>query len=330
MYRKIVALIGFLCLVIAASAQTDSAMKPAPVAKPDTVVNISPKPDSAAVARWKHRRDSLKAIGDSLSMVWIKPPNPNRPDRFIDSLIDLYQVKNLDFNAWAHKFTKKVNHDNEGKVRRKGEPWILGFTILLLLLFGLVKKYFSKELEIIIEAFYSKRMLTQVNKEDNLFNSWPFLFLYLLFGFTIGVFLYLCGKFYQLTYEYDGIQWLFVLSVLVIGLFTLKIIALRLLGFVFGIQKMVREYVSVLYLAYFNVAILFLPVILAFALTPFRYAQIYIYLSLIIVAAMFTFQFFRAGATILSGYKFSKVYLFLYLCALEFCPFLLLIKALRY
>ncbi|RYE31202.1 MAG: DUF4271 domain-containing protein, partial [Sphingobacteriaceae bacterium] len=30
-----------------------------------------------------------------------------------------------------------------------------------------------------------------------------------------------------------------------------------------------------------------------------------------------------------SVYRFSKVYLFIYLCALEFCPVLILIKALK-
>jgi hypothetical protein len=243
--------------------------------------------------------------------------------------MDLYKVRDISLAPWVKKFPKKENRYDSGIRRAKGETWIPGFITILLLFFAILKNTFSKELGTIIQSFYSNRVLAQINKEDTLFNSWPFIFLYILFGFTIGMFLYLCGKFYQLTYDYEGFQWFFFLSLIVLGLFTFKIILLRLLGFLFDVQRMVREYVSILYLSYFNTAILFLPLVLAFSLTPFRYAQVYIYLAIALLGGIFFFQFIRAGTNILSNYRFPKTYLFLYLCALEICPLLILIKVLK-
>jgi hypothetical protein len=292
--------------------------------------------DSASLARWMARKDSIQAAKDSikafryaLQMEFIKAPDPNRTNQFVDSLLALYEVKNADFVAWAKKFPKRENKLDTGKVRTKGEIWVVAFVVFLLLFFAILKNAFSKELGTIIQSFYSNRVLAQISKEDTLFNSWPFIFLYILFGFTIGMFIYLCVKYYGLVYTYDGFQWFAILSGIVLGLFTMKIILLRILGFLFDIQKMVREYVSILYLSYFNSAILFLPLVVAFSLTPNRFAQAYIYLGVILLTGIFVFQFVRAGANILSNYRFSKTYLFIYLCALEICPLLVLIKALR-
>lgn len=286
--------------------------------------------DSAALAKRRAYRDSIQEVRDSLSMVWIKVPDPERPNKFIDSLISLYKVENLDFVSWASKFQKKVDRYNEGIARPKGETWIITVILLLVLFFALIRFFFYKELNSIVHSFYSNQMLNQINKEDNLFSSWPFVFLYLLFGLVIGMYLYLSGKYLQLSYRVDGFELFLLLSTIVIGLFTIKIIVLRLLGFVFDIKRLLREYIAILYLSYFNAALLFLPLVIAFSLTPYRFAGIYSYIGIIMLAVIFILQFLRAGANILSNYKFPKVYLILYLCALEFCPLIILVKALRF
>ena len=286
--------------------------------------------DSATLAQRQAIIDSLQLLRDSLAVVWIKAPDPDRPNRFLDSLISLYKVENLDFASWAKKFQKKVNLYYEGQPRPKGDPWILGVILFLLVFFAIIKYSFSKKLSSIVQSFYSNQVLSQINKEDSLFSSWPFVFLYILFGLTIGMFLYLSGKYWQLSYSVDGFELFLLLSAIVIGLFTFKIIVLRLLGFLFDIQRLVKEYVSILYLSYFNMAIIFLPLVLVFSLTPHRFAGIYSYVAVIMLLGIFILQFFRAGANILSNYKFPKVYLIIYLCALEFCPLIILFKALRF
>ena len=111
--------------------------------------------------------------------------------------------------------------------------WVVAFIFVLLMLFAVLRNAFNKQLSAMVHAFFSNRVLGQINKEENFFNSWPFVFLYLLFGFTIGMFLYQCGKYFQLSYCYSGVSLFFRLSFIVIGLYTLKIIIIRILGFLF-------------------------------------------------------------------------------------------------
>ncbi|MBC8053372.1 MAG: DUF4271 domain-containing protein [Sphingobacteriaceae bacterium] len=326
--------IGLLISGLSVSAQSDSTGRAAPASAKYSRPLFR---DSASLANWqakkdsiKQIKDSLKAVGDSLSMVWLKKPDTNRPNQFVDSLVELYLVKNLDFQAWAKKFPKKVERYDRGKARPKGEVWIIAFVFVLLFCFALLKNAFSKELSAIIHAFYSNRVLGQINKEEKFFNSWPFIFLYLLFGFTIGMFLYQCGKYFQLSYNYSGFGWFMRLSVIVILLFTVKILVLRFLGFLLDSSKIAKEYISVLILSYFNAALFFIPVVIAFCLTPARFAPVYIYLSFILIGGIFFFQFLRAATNILSNHRFPIIYLIFYLCALEICPILILIKALRF
>jgi hypothetical protein len=324
MFKRLNGIILVLFLISSfAYAQTDS-LRLNPVAP------IYQKYDSVGLARRAAFRDSIQAIRDSLSIVWIKAPDPGRSNPFLDSLINLYKVENLDFSAWAAKFQKKDSHNKYGIARPRGETWIIGVILFLVLFFSLIRYFFPAELNSIIMAFYSNQILTRINKEDSLFNSWPFVFFYLLFGLIIGLYLYLSGKYMQLTYPFEGFELFLFLTALVIGLFTFKIIVLRVLGFLFDVQRLVREYVSVLYLSYFNAAILFLPVVIAFSLTSSSYAGIYTYIGIVMVLGIFVVQFLRAGTNILSNYKFPKVYLIIYLCALEICPLIILFKVLGY
>ena len=323
---------GFFCVLIflqgTAWAQSDTSLLNLRLAPPDPS-ELRNAVDSAEQVFKLSLEDSLFRA-DSLAMLWIKAPDPNRPNRFVDSLINLYKVENFNFAGWAKKFPKKSVRFNEGKSRATGEKWVIISILCMVLFFAILKNAFSKELGLIMESFYNNRTLNQISKEDNLFSSWPFLFLYLLFGLTIGMFLYLSGKFFQPETYYKGFEWFLILSALVIGLFTLKIVVLRILGFFFGIQKLVKEYVAILFLSYFNAALIFLPLIIAYSLTPATYAGIYTYLAVFLVILIFLIQFIRAGTNVLTTYHFSKTYLFIYLCALEFCPILILIKALRF
>jgi hypothetical protein len=286
--------------------------------------------DSVTVAQRQNFTDSVNAFKDSLSTVWIKAPDPGRPNRFLDSLISLYKVDNLDFHSWAGKFQKKSVRHDAGIPRPFRETWVIAVVLFLVLFFAVIRFFFPSELNTIVYAFYSNQALSKVNKEDTLFSSWPFIFLYLLFGLNSGLYLYLSGKYLEISYPAEGFKLFIYLSAVVVGLFTMKIIALRILGFLFDVQRLVREYVSVLYLSYFNAAILSLPVVIAFSLTSYRFAVIYSYIGIALIIIIFLIQFLRAGANILSNYKFPKVYLIIYLCALEFCPLIILFKALGY
>lgn len=280
----------------------------------------------ALLADKKRLADSIKRVGDSLAMQYISLPDPDRPNAFADSLRRQVVLQNGDFIAWlafAHRLEQRIETDAERSVR---EPWIPAAIGLLLFFLGLVRVSFPNEVLSIIQAFYNDRMLLQVNKEDTLYSSWPFVFLYILFGFAVGLFIYLCNAHY--ADSGSGVERFLGISLFVMLLFIMKIIATRLLGFIFDLQRVVREYVSILYLSYFNAALVFLPIILVLSLAPRTFVAWVVPAAFIAILCLFVFRFAKTTRNLLSNYPFSKFYLFTYLCCLEIAPILILIKVL--
>ncbi len=241
-----------------------------------------------------------------------------------------FPIFNLQESIKNYRRSDQVPQYQEGNPVAKGEVWIMATIAVLLILFAFLKRFFDKQLMVIIQSFFSNRILANINKEDNLFTSWPFLLLFVHFGFTIGLFFYLVAKYQKLDLAEEGFQAFISISVAVIILYILKIVALRLLGLFFDVQKPINEYVSILYLTYFNASLLFMPLVIAFALSPPQYGKFYMAISIILLIIIFAFQLIRAGINILSQNRFSKVYLLLYLCTLEICPILILIRAIGF
>lgn len=320
-----------LCLLsLGAFAQQDSVQNEIQVRKPLTYwqrldsIKLADKLERIRIA------DSIKLVQDSLQMQWIKLPDPDRPNLFLDSLKEVYTVKNGDFFAWHSQFKKISNLTENGVPKRSRDSWVLAVIASLMLFLAIIRVSYPNEVLSMVQGFYNNRVLSQINKEDNLFNSWPFIFLYLLFGFTIGLFLYLVSKYTQLGGVTEGFNLYLVFSISILILFTLKILTIRIIGFLFDLPKLVREYVSILYLSYFNTAILFLPLVLIMALQPKTSAPIYVVIAVLLLVTIFFIQFMRAGASIFKTHSLSKFYLILYLCTLEIGPILILIKVLGF
>ena len=309
-----------LLLPLGLWAQTDSVVQ----------ARVPKLADSVGRVQNVANSDSLKRVSDSLAVMYIKYPDPNRKNRFIDSLMQLYQVKNLDFIAWAKQFGRPINHDGEGKLRKHGQSWVLVVILCLVLGFAVLRIAYRNDINMLMNAFFDHRFLAQQTSAGGFFTSWPFMLLFVLFGFTIGMYLYLIGSYLQLSYAFSGVEWYVILSLLIMGLLILKVYVLRFLGFVLMVQKAVRVYTSILFLSYFHAALLFLPLIVAFSLSSSAYAVLFIYAGMAIALFITVFQAIRGAIHVLSHYQFSKLYLFIYFCALEICPMLVLIKVLRF
>lgn len=275
---------------------------------------------------------TLVAPLDTISPKLLLKPDSLTQANLADSLSKGFgfPVFNLDTLIKNYSSDKSILAVQTGDLLPKGDVWVLVTIVALLLIFAILNQTFSKQLQAIIQAFFSNRALSNLNKEDNAFNSWPFLILFAQFGFTIGMFFYLAAQFKELSQVRSGFPFYVTVSFLIIGFYALKIIVLKLLGFIFDIRKPISEYISILYLSYFNASLLFMPLVVAFALSPLNYGIFYIVIAIILLAIIFVFQFIRAGINILSSYRFPKVYLILYFCTLEICPMLILIKAIGF
>ncbi|AMR30230.1 hypothetical protein A0256_01745 [Mucilaginibacter sp. PAMC 26640] len=271
-----------------------------------------------------------KTISDSLSMVYVVKPDTNRTNLFVDSILKSNAYKGDHYLHLQAPAAEKNSIRGYGHIRPARDPWVIAVIIILLLFIAALNLYSSKDMSNVFLAFYNKRAVGQAGKEDSPINTWTFIGLFLLFGFTFGLFLYLLTTgYYKVYYTISGIQLFITLSFVIIGLFATKFLVLKFLGFVFDLNKLVGEYINALSLTYFNLTFVFLPVALCFSLIAEKFIPYLLAVTLLLALIIFVWQYLRSSVYIVSNFQFHKFYLFIYLCALEICPILILIKALN-
>jgi hypothetical protein len=277
--------------------------------------------DSALVAKEKFTKDSI-------TWFYLKP-DPKRVNLFVEEMLTKYLVTDPTLISIKSSDILKKEEYKIGNPVRRFPAWVLGVIGIIIISFAVMKLVFTKQLSLVFHAFYDNRILAQINKEENVFTSWHFLFSYIIFSFTIGLFLYLFLDRYETTLEVSGF-FLFLMISLAFGfLYGLKILVLRFVGFVFEIQKPIRDYINIIYLSFFNVSVFFIPLTLILILTVYKESNLILLIGVVITLTVIILQLLRAWVQILSNYKLSKFYLILYLCTLEICPILILFKALN-
>jgi hypothetical protein len=266
-----------------------------------------------------------KFVDDSIAFAYIRYPDSTMNSQYLAQFVKDNLYHGSEFLDIPYR-SKSILRD--GHVRATRDQWIITIIIGLLLYTAILNIIMSKDISSVLLSFYSKRVLAQAT-EDGQINFWAFIGLYILFGLTFGLFLYQLAAYKGIYYSINGFRLFTSLSIIVVFLFAIKFLVLRIIGFIFDIQKLVSEYVSVLYLTYFNIAFVFLPVTVCFSLLSAQYIPFLLAVAVILIVIIFTWLYLRSSVNIISNFRFHKFYLFIYLCALEICPILILIKAMN-
>jgi hypothetical protein len=232
-----------------------------------------------------------------------------------------------DINSFLQIPLKVDSQLNTGVMRVYRSPWLIAIIICLLIYTALLNIFLGKDIKMVIRSFYSKQ--TQVDKEGGMINSWAFIGLFVLFSLTFGLVLYQLTIYYKVTLPVNGFRRFISISVFISLLFALKFFILKFIGFVFDVNKVVSEYIAILNLTYFNIAFVLLSVAICLSLISSRYIPGLLIFTMALIAIIFAWQYLRNSVNIISNIRFHKFYLFIYLCALEICPILILIKALN-
>lgn len=274
--------------------------------------------------------DSLEVV-EINTFNYITPPE-QRPNQLLEQFFADIQRRSVNMEAMLD-YIKSSTDDSEKTLHFQGEKksqrpaWVLLVVFLLFLAIALVRLAFPGDFAMIVQAYYDERTLLQVSKEDSMLTSWPYVFLYLIFSLALGLFILLIESSFV---RFDVLSWENYLRTAfwVALLFIVKILLIRFISFVFEINRLAREYVTVLYLVYFNSMLFLMPFLLTVTFVPTTYFKILLILFSILVSILFIYRFLRTAFRLVGNLRFSIFYLILYLCALEVAPILILVKTL--
>lgn len=275
--------------------------------------------DSAALVKARHEQ----FLADSIGMIYLIRDTTSK-NQYLSKL-----WKNNIPGIYIHSPSEPKSTFGNGQVRKSRSTWLIVTLIGLLVYAGLLNLFLGKDIKIVLQSFYTKQTLSQPKKEGGPINFEAFIGLFLLFSLTFGLVLCQLVEYYNVYYSVSGFQLFILLSLIIILLFALKFLVLKFIGFVFDINKIISEYITILNLTYFNIAFVFLSVGICFSLLAERFIPYLLIFTLVFIAIIFAWQYIRNSVNIVSNFRFHKFYLFIYLCALEICPILIMIKALN-
>ncbi len=202
------------------------------------------------------------------------------------------------------------------------------FMVGLLFYFAIIKLFFAKYLANVLTLFFRASMRQQQLREQVLQSPFPSLLLNILFVFSGALY----GAFLMRYYHYGSLQSLWFhfqfLGCFLIVLYLFKYLILKVVGWVFNLNRAVDFYLFVVFLTNKIIGIFLLPFLVLITFSDQVLTEVGITLSIIMICVFYTYRFIGSYSTLRKEIKISGLYFILYLCAFEIAPLLLIYKVL--
>jgi hypothetical protein len=198
----------------------------------------------------------------------------------------------------------------------------------ILFYFALIRIFFTKYLDNLITLFFRVSLRQQQIREQVLQTPLPSLLLNILFILSAG--LYAC---FLLHYSKigEGVRfWViyFYCMVLLGSIYLVKFLVLKFVGWVFSISRATDIYIFVVFLVNKMMGIFLLPFLILITFSSSDVREIFITISLAMVFVLWAYRALAAYRPVRNEIKLTPFYFFLYLCAFEIAPLLLIYKVL--
>lgn len=266
--------------------------------------------DSAHTA-FIHRSDSLKVAAG---------PGIHAYDTIMQSLAKT--------NRYLNTTGKPAHYDINHLRPDQQQDWLIYLVGGTLLLLGIIRTSYLKYFSDLFRAFMNPT-LSQRQLKDQLSQSpFPNFLMNAFFVISLGLYLYLLM--YRLNYPTDAIAWILIpgLMLLVGVIYLLKYIVLRFCGWLFGNEELIDAYVFILYLINKILGIMLAPFLVILAFCKPEIAQTSLYISIFFIVLLVGYRYIRSYSLVRQHLSFSKLHFFLYLCAFEVVPVLIITKVL--
>lgn len=204
------------------------------------------------------------------------------------------------------------------------------FYLLLAILFyfALVRIFYEKYFNNLLTLFFRVSLRQQQIREQVLQAPLPSLLLNILFLITGGFYASYLLRYYHLAGDIHF--WVLYLNCMIgLGVIYLtKFLVLKACGWIFGIFRATDTYTFVVFLVNKMLGIFLLPFLILITFSESVAREIYVTLSLIMLLVFLVYRVFASFKAIRGEIKLTPFHFFLYLCAFEIAPLLLIYKVL--
>ena len=206
--------------------------------------------------------------------------------------------------------------------------WIPGILLFCFSVFVYLRVQYRKKFNELLRLFFSNRAINQITRDEYSINSRVSLGLMLIFIFCTSLLLYQLNqhhKWLNLSYGYEFLCFIKIVT-FVSMLFFAKIIVLRLLGEIFDKSELAIEQVFHIFLFNQVLGLFLFPLSAIVLFIPDHFKNFFIITTLVLTVLIFAYRLLRGLGGYFTGSRLPVFYLFIYLCALEIIPLVVIIK----
>jgi len=211
-----------------------------------------------------------------------------------------------------------------------GKEMLFYVVIFLLIIFGLLKLGFAKYFGDLLRVFFRTTLKQRQIKEQLIQTPLPSLMFNIFFVASAG--LYMNFLFHHFKFTPVNNFWLMYLYCC-IGLsvvYLVKFVGLKICGWLFNMRQAADSYIFIVFIINKVVGFSVLPFIILLAFTDGTVYTVSLILSLFTVGGLFLYRFILGYGAIHNEVKFNLFHFFLYICAFEVAPLLLIYKLLLF
>ncbi|MCL6524484.1 MAG: DUF4271 domain-containing protein [Thermoflavifilum sp.] len=198
--------------------------------------------------------------------------------------------------------------------------------ICYLFLLGFIRTGFQAYFNQVFQAFLHPTQAIRKLRDQLTQRFLPGMLMNFFFAISTGFYLYLILRYEQYTAQHQILLLVGALSGVLAVIYLVKYAILKLSGWLFGVQELTSGYGFILMLVNKVLGIVLVPFVWLLAFGPVWVQQVALEASLVVVIGLFLYRYVRSYAWVRQHMIFSRFHFFLYLCAFEVAPVLVMAK----
>ena len=198
----------------------------------------------------------------------------------------------------------------------------------LIFFFAIIKVVFNKYVTNLLGLVFRGSMKQKQMREQLLQTPLPSLLLNIFFIIVAGLYMLFLLQHYQLV---GDINFWLLLSYCIAGVglvYLVKFVVLKFTSWIFNMQEAADTYVFIVFLVNKLLGIFLLPLLVLMAFSVASWQSALITISYTLVFGFFAYRYIISFAPVRREVKVSQFHFFMYLCAFEIIPLLLIYKVL--
>lgn len=293
-----------------------------------TTVDTTAKPISDTIIK----NDSIIAKADSLLVQPVSDSVSKKPE-IINSWQSVpgmpLQIQVMNHHPYFNFDAIPVSYRSDIK-RFEGKEMLFYVLLALLLIFSLLKMGFAKYFNDLFRVFFRTTLKQRQIKEQLIQTPLPSLLFNVFFVASAGLYVNFLLHHYQFTPVNNfWLMYLYCCAGLSV-IYLVKFLGLKVCGWLFNMQQAADAYIFIVFIINKVIGISLLPFLILLAFTDETIHTVSLILSWCCIAGLFLYRFILGYAAIHNEVRFNLFHFFLYLCAFEIAPLLLIYKLLLF